>query len=137
MSNRIARATAGKDDQSQNMLLAPALAFSMWNPFLAGALRGNTQMHDGFGTIASEWQDFVGRRLKEDFALMQRLTQSCAPDQILAAYSDFWQKAAEDYGKEITTMSKLMTGVATKMVSAAQSATDEVSTSMFPSREAA
>jgi hypothetical protein len=137
MSSRIARANVGKDDQSQNMLLAPALAFSMWNPFLAGALRGNAHIHEGFGTIASEWQDFVGRRLKEDVALMQRLTSSRAPDQILVAYSDFWQKAVEDYGKEITTMFELMTGLATKSVSAAQSATDEARTNMFPSREAA
>jgi hypothetical protein len=125
MSKRIARATAGNADQSQSVLLAPALAFSMWNPFLAGALRGNAQMHEGFGAIASEWQDFVGRRLKEDVALMQRLTQSQAPDQIWAAYTDFWQKAAEDYGKEITTISKLMTSLATNVVSDAQSATDD------------
>lgn len=99
------------------MLSAPSFALSIWNPLLAGALRGNAQVHhEGFGTIASEWQDFVGRRLKEEFALMQRLTRSCTPDQILAAYSDFWQQAAEDYGKEIATMSKLMTGVATRMV---------------------
>jgi hypothetical protein len=109
----------------------------MWNPFLAGALRGNAQIHEGFGEVASEWHDFVGRRLKENVALMQRLTHSCAPDQVLAAYSDFWQRAVEDYGKEMTTMSKLMTSLATKTVSAAQSATDEAGTNMFPSRKAA
>ena len=119
------------------MFLAPALALSMWNPFLAGAPKGNSQAHEGFGTIASEWQDFMAHRLKEDFALVQRLTNSCTPDQILAAYTDFWQKAAEDYGKEITTMTKLMTGVTTKMVVAAQSATREASTNVLPSREAA
>lgn len=96
------------------MSLAPVLALSMWNPFLAGSMGGNAQAHEGFGTIANEWQDFVGRRLKEDFALMQRLAHSATPDQILTAYSDFWQKAAEDYGKEFTTISKLMTGVTTK-----------------------
>ena len=55
-----------------------------------------------------------GADCKEDFALMQRLAHGGTPDQILAAYSDFWQKAAEDYGKEFTTMSKLMTAVTTK-----------------------
>jgi hypothetical protein len=109
----------------------------MWNPFLAGALRGNARAHEGFRTIASEWQDFVGRRLEEDFALMRRLTYSHTPDQILAAYTDFWQKAAEDYGKEVNTISKLMARVTTKMVTAAQTATDEASTSAFPLRKAA
>ena len=124
--------------ESPNMFLAPVLALSMWNPFLAGALKGNAQAHEGFGMIASEWQDFVGRRLKEDMALMQRLTQSRTPDQILAAYTDFWQKAAEDYGHEITTLSKLMTGVTTKMVVAAQSDTDDArSKYVFQSRQAA
>jgi len=128
---RISRASA----ESPNVFLAPVLALSTWNPFLAGAL---AQAHEGFGTIASEWQDFVGRRLKEDTALMQRLTQSRTPDQIWAAYTDFWQKAAEDYGHEITTLSKLMTGVTTKMVTAAQSATiGATNTYVSPLREAA
>ena len=43
------------------MFLAPLFALSVWNPLLAGALRGNAQAPEGFGTIASEWQDFVGR----------------------------------------------------------------------------
>src|SRR5258705_1253085 len=114
MFSRTARANWSDGDQSANMFLAPVLALGMWNPFLAGAMGGNAQAHEGFGTIASEWQDFVARRLKEDFALMQRLAHSGTPDQFLSAYSDFWQKAAEDYGKEFTTMSKLMTGVTAK-----------------------
>jgi len=91
----------------------------MWNPLLASALGGNAQAQEGFGTIASEWQDFVQRRLKEDLALMQRLAHGGTPDQILAAYSDFWQKAAEDYGKEFTTMSRLMAAVTVKTRQAA------------------
>jgi hypothetical protein len=70
--------------------------------------------------IASEWQDFVGLRVKEDFDLMQRLTRSSTPNQILVAYIDFWQKAAEDYGNEIATISKLMTEAATKMTTTMQ-----------------
>ena len=72
--------------------------------------------------FASEWQDFVGRRVKEDFDLMQRLTRSSTPNQILVAYTDFWQKAAEDYGNEIATISKLMTEAATKMTTTMQAA---------------
>jgi hypothetical protein len=52
------------------MSLAPTLACSMWSPFFVGAPRGNAQAHEGFGTIASEWQDFVERRLKEEFPLV-------------------------------------------------------------------
>jgi hypothetical protein len=75
------------------MFLAAALAASMWNPFLAAALKGNAQAQEGFGTIVSEWQEFVRHRIQEDITLMQRLTQSSAPNQILSAYTDFWHKA--------------------------------------------
>jgi hypothetical protein len=137
MSNRSARGFAANGGQGPNAFLAPALALGMWNPFLAAALKGNAQAQEGLTTIASEWQDFVGRRLNEDFALVQRLSHSCTPDQILSAYTDFWAKAADDYGREVTTMTKLIAGVTSKMVVAAQSATDEASTRLFPSREAA
>ena len=106
MSIRYQRQQVGNGiaEQTQNMFLAPALGLSAWNPFLAAAQKGNAQAHEGFGTIASEWQGFVAHRLQGDMTLMQRLTRCCSPDQILAAYTDFWHKAAEDYGKEITTI---------------------------------
>jgi hypothetical protein len=104
----------------------------MWNPFLAG----DAEALGGFGTIAREWQDFVARRLKEDVALVQRLTSCSKPDQLLSVYTDFWRKAGEDYGKEIATMTGLMTDMTSKTAAAAQSATDELSAKLFQ-REAA
>ena len=121
----------------QNMFLTPALTFSAWNPFLAAALKGNAQAHEGLGTIASEWQGFVANRIQEDIALMQRLTRCSSPNQILDAYTGFWHKAAEDYGKEITTMTKLMTGLTRNMVLAARSPTDESHTSGYLSERVA
>jgi hypothetical protein len=117
--------TPRTNKEGPSMFLAPVLALGMWNPFLTEALRGNAQANEGFGAIASEWQEFLGRRMKEDMALMQRLTKSRTPDQILAAYTDFWQKAGEDYGNEITTLFKLMAGVTTTMTAAVQSDTDD------------
>jgi hypothetical protein len=98
---------------SPNTIPAPTLG--MWPPFLASTLARNAQAHEEFAMIAREWQDFLGRRVKEDIDLMQRLTKSGTPNQMLDAYTDFWHKAADDYGKEIATMSKLMTEAATKM----------------------
>jgi Phasin protein len=125
MPNRAARGIATNGGMGSHTFLAPALALGMWNPLLAAALKGNAQAQEGFSTIASEWQDFVGRRLNEDFALVQRLSHSCTPDQILSAYTDFWQKAAEDYGREVTTMTKLATAATTKVVEATQSVAAE------------
>src|SRR5262245_53819676 len=137
MSSRTPRISMGKAYDGTTVFLARAVALSICNPFLAGVLRGNAQAHEGFARIASEWQDFVAGRLKADFALMQRLTHSSTPDQVMAAYADFWHMAAEDYGKEITTMSKLVTGVTTRMVAAAQAASDEAHTDVFRPRQAA
>jgi hypothetical protein len=133
MTDRIPLGNAGNTDQNPNIFLA----FSLWNPFLAGALKGNAQANQCFRAIMSESQDFVARRLRENLLLMQRLTHSSTPDQVLVAYTDFWSKAAEDYGHEITTMSNLMTGVTAKMVTAAQSAVDESASNVFPPRKAA
>ena len=95
------------------------------NPFLAGAA------HEVFGAIACGWQDLVFRRLKENLLLTQRLTRSCTADQVLVAFTDFWQEAAKDYGQEITTMSRLMAGVTTKKVRAAHSDVDGAGKNVF------
>src|SRR5215470_15292865 len=102
MANGISPPNGGKADESRNTFLAPTL-----------------------GMIASEWQDFVGRRVKKEFHLMQRLTRSSTPNQILVAYTDFWQKAAEDYSNEIATISKLMTDAATRMTTTVRTAVRE------------
>lgn len=108
---------------SSNIFLNPAITAGMWNPFLAAVFKGNAEAQEGFGTIASECQEFMGHRLQEDITLMQRLAHCSTPDQVWSVYADFWQKAAEDYGKEFSAMAKLMQEVTSKM---AQSATDEV-----------
>lgn len=118
MSNRYHGGEAVKSyaGQNQDVFFAPATVLSMWNPFLALMLKGNANAQAGFGTIATEWRGFVSHRVQEDFTLTQRLSHCRTPEQILAAYTDFWHKAAEDYGKELTTMTKLVTGVTRNMV---------------------
>ncbi len=67
----------------------------------------------------------MGRRLKEDFALVQRIAHSTTPAEILAAYAEFWQKVAEDYGRAMNTMSKFMTNASTKIARSTQQAAKE------------
>jgi hypothetical protein len=119
-----------KVDKGLNLFMAPGIPLTMWNPFMSAAADANTEVLGEFRTIAHEWQDFVARRLKEDSAFLERLTRSRTPDQILSAYADFWRKAGEDYGNEITTMTKLMTDMTSKMAVAAQSATEEANTKL-------
>jgi hypothetical protein len=57
---------------------------------------------------------------------MQRVAQSRTPDQVSAAYADFWQRAVEDYGKEYVVMGRLVAGLTSKVMAAAQSVAEEV-----------
>ncbi len=127
---------SGDPRQSADILMAPVMALAMWNPFLSGAVHGNTPALGELGTMADEWQQFVSGRLKEDVALLQRLTRSTTPEQVIAAYADFWHKAAEDYGNEVTTLTKLMTDMTSKMAVAAQTATGDASTRPFQRKAA-
>jgi hypothetical protein len=108
-----------------------------------GALQANAQAQEVFGTIAGEWQAFLSHRIQEDLALIQRVTNSATPDQILAAYSEFWQKAAEDYrkepslgtpSKEFAAVTKLLTK---KPAAVSQTATSETSANELLSQKAA
>jgi len=110
-----------------HMSRVPVWALSMWGPLFVGAFSLLTQVHQGSGAIASECENFVSSRLREDFALMQRIAHSRTPDQHWAAYADFWQKAVEDYAKEYMVMGRLVAGVTSKSVAAAQSAAEKAS----------
>jgi hypothetical protein len=119
------------------MFGSPAALLGMWSPWLVGAATLSGQLQEGLGALASEWQKFVGRRLKEDFAFTQRVTQSNTPDRIWAAQVEFWQRAMEDYSKESLIIGRLAAGVTSKAVLVAQSATKEASEKMLPMPKAA
>ena len=119
--NRFARGSAGNAGHIPDIPFAPGLAPMLWNPFLGA----HAETLGAFGTIAREWQDFVGRRLKEDVSLMERLARCSTPDQVISVYTEFWRKAGEDYSKAISTMAGMITDVAGKMALAAQPANPE------------
>ena len=137
MQNRGAQ--AGNSDAERNLLvfLAPAKALSTWNPLLGVMLKGNADVQEGLGTLATEWQGFVSHRLQEDIMLTQRLAHCRSPEQILSAYADFWQKAADDYGNQLATMTKLVTGVARNMVAATRRVAEESGANSYTSQMAA
>jgi hypothetical protein len=104
----------------ENKFCASSMALDVWNPFLTVALR--TNICNAFG---SEWQSFIRRQHQQYFALIQRLSQSRTCDQVVSAYSDFWDHAFENYRREVSTLSKLMAGMTSKMVKAARFVQEE------------
>lgn len=133
MAERFSRATMPGLGEAQAFPGA-AIAFGMWNPFFAGAARMNAQAQEAFALMAGEWQEFMGRQFKKDCDLMQRISRNPTPDQLFAAYGDYWRSAADDYGKEVATMAKLMTETANKMMVTAQVAADEATEKEFSPR---
>jgi hypothetical protein len=131
MPYQFERFSTGNAGHIGSIPFAAGLGPMLWNPFLGA----DAEALGAFGTIAREWQDFVGRRVKEDVALVQRLTRCSTPDQALSAYTDFWRKAGEDYANEFNTMANLMTDMADKMA-VAQSATAEASARPFQRKAA-
>lgn len=75
--------------------------------------------------FASEWQNFVSRRIAEDFAFMQRIVHCRTPDQVWGVHADFRQKAVEDYGKEYMLIGRLAASLTTKAVATAQWASQD------------
>jgi Phasin protein len=103
----------------------PQLALGAWHPFLVAALKTNTWAHERLGALGSEWQCFVRSQLEQHGALIERLSHSRTSDQVVLAYTDFWQQVAESYGKEVTTLTKLMTSTTGGMVMATPSVSED------------
>lgn len=115
----------GCDAISLSVLMTPANGYALWGPALAGAVKWNGWMYEGFATLGSEWLDFVNRRLKQDLGLPQRLCACRSPEEARQAWLAFWQQAVEDYQKEATVMAKLAGGFLNDTLTAAQSRAEE------------
>ena len=108
-----------------------------WWPAFACYTEWNARLHEGVVALSNEWQDFVGRRMTEEFALLQRLGASRSPEQVWAAYAAFWQKAAEDYSEEFGRAAKLSGGLMNRSMASMQRQTEEATTGIMPLGKAA
>lgn len=101
-------------------------AYELWAPAVAGALKWNGTIYEGWAMLGSEWLDFVNRRLKADLSLPQRVCACRSPDEIRDVCTAFWQQAADDYQKEFAAMAKLGSGFVNHTLTATQARIDEV-----------
>ena len=108
----------------------PAAAFAFWGPALAGAAKWNGKMYEGLAMLGSEWLDFVTRRLKADLRLPQQVCACRSPEETRDVYAAFWQRAVEDYQKEVTVMAKLNSGFINNSMVAAQNRIEEAAREM-------
>jgi hypothetical protein len=94
-------------------------AFEAWRPFFAGMMEASGQASDRMEPFLSEWQNFIGHRIDEDVLLWRRLSESRTLQDVTAATSHFWHKAAIDYWQQTATLGKLVTAASSDLMSEA------------------
>ena len=96
------------DTQAQNTTeISSPMGMNWWTPVTAWQTAHSVNLQKTVVTLASEWQAFVGRRMKEDVSLLQQLGAVRSPDQLWKLYATFWQNAAADYAQEYVRLAKL------------------------------
>ena len=105
--------------------MSPALALNLFRPILPGAAPYNAKAIDGLGKVATEWLDFVHRRLGEDVRLAGQLAASRSPAEGWGLYADFLQQGVQDYWNEYAAMTQLTSEIVSVGVDAAQGGAQE------------
>lgn len=90
-----------------NPFMPPALALNILWPVQTGTADYNAKAIDGVGKVATEWLDFVRRRMGEDVRLATRLTAARSMPEWWGIYADFLQQAVQDYWNEYAAIGRL------------------------------
>jgi hypothetical protein len=115
----------------------PGFPVNTWWPALACYSQWNAGLQESIAKLGGEWQDFASRRMSEDSALLQRLAAARSPEQVLAAYIAFWQKAADDYSQEFVRAATLAGDLMNRNLAAMQRQVGEATTAILPLEKAA
>lgn len=106
------------------------VSFEAWlgmnRPVLAAMTELNGRFLEQMSRANSEWLGFVNRRLNEDVAASQRLMECKTMQDLLAAYSDFFQRAQEQYQAELQYFARLNQNLADETASVIKSHMDEI-----------
>lgn len=74
----------------------------VWNPMAVKFGAWNSDAQHATEEIAHSWLRFVGDRIAKDAAFPQQLASCKTIDDVYQVYAQFWQQAANDYGKGLT-----------------------------------
>jgi len=75
-----------------------------WNPVAGKFGAWNSDAQHATEEIAHSWFRFVGDRMAKDAAFPEQLANCKTVNDVYQAYAQFWQQAANDYGKGFTTI---------------------------------
>jgi hypothetical protein len=109
-------------------------AFESWinlnRPVMEAMSELNGRWIEQVSKANSEWLGFVNRRLNEDIAASQRIMECKTLQDLFAAYSDFFQRAQQQYQAEFQYFSRLNQKLADETASVMKSRMDEVDAEM-------
>jgi hypothetical protein len=124
-------ANASRSLADQGLNAAPSLAsFGAWlsinRPMFAAMTELNGRFLEQVSKANNEWMGFVNRRLNEDIAASQRFMECKTVQDLFAAYSDFVQRAQQQYQAEFQYFARLNQKIADETASVIKSHMDEV-----------
>lgn len=95
-------------------------------PMFAAMTELNGRFLEQMSKANNEWLGFVNRRLNEDMAASQRFMECKTVQDLFAAYSDFFQRAQQQYQAEFQYFARLNQKIADDTASVMKSRMDEV-----------
>ncbi len=109
----------------------PGLAsFEAWlgmnRPMFAAMTELNGRFLEQMSRANNEWLGFVNRRLNEDMAASQRFMECKTMQDLFAAYSDFFERAQQQYQAEFQYFARLNQKIADETASVIKSHMDEI-----------
>lgn len=126
MNATASRSLTDKDfDRSQGPASLEAW-ISINRPMLAAMTEINGRFLEQMSKANNEWIGFVNRRLNEDIAASQRFMQCKTVQDLFAAYSDFFQRAQQQYQAEFQYFARLNQKMADETASVIKSHMDEI-----------
>lgn len=124
-----ANASRSLADQSLDSNLGLA-SFEAWlnlnRPMFAAMTELNGRFIEQVSKANNEWLGFVSRRLNEDMAASKRFMECKTVQDVFAAYSDFFQRAQQQYQAEFQYFARLNQKLADETASVIKSHMDDV-----------
>jgi len=93
-------------------------ALSTMQAPLAAVAEFNAKLCESAAQFGAEWLAFLSRRLKEDWAVPQRMASCASPQELQQVYVDYLWRALSQYQEELGRLARLGKLVAREAASA-------------------
>jgi hypothetical protein len=128
-------ANASRSLADQGLDKNPGLAsleawMSINRPMLEAMTEINGRLLEQVSRANNEWLGFMNRRMNEDMAASKRFMECKTVQDVFSAYSDFFQRAQQQYQAEFQYFARLNQKLADETATVLKSHIDEVEADM-------